>query len=108
MIWQQTYGGLGVDCSGLNQNGPQRLRYLNNLARAVGTIWEGLGSVVLLEEGVSLGDGVRVDVSNTYIILSMSFSASYLQIRVQVRSYCSTAMPACCSAPCHDDHGLTL
>ena len=49
MIWPQAYGGQGEECGGWNENAHHRLVYLNTESPVGGTIWEGLGSVTLLE-----------------------------------------------------------
>ena len=38
------------DGGGLNENGPNELRYLNTWYPVGGTVWEGLEGVFLLEE----------------------------------------------------------
>lgn len=43
-------------CGGLKDIAPNRLTYLNSWFSVSGTLWEGLGDVVLLEE-VSWGGG---------------------------------------------------
>ena len=42
MIWLQAYGGEGVECSGLNKDGPHRLKYLNAWFLESGTMKRGL------------------------------------------------------------------
>ena len=38
------------NCASWNENGPQRLKYLNAWSLVAGTVWEGLGGVAMLEE----------------------------------------------------------
>ena len=40
----------GGRCGGLNENGPHRLMNLNTRSTLGETVWEGLGSMALLEE----------------------------------------------------------
>lgn len=49
-----------TQCGDLNINGTQRLICLCNWLSVVGTVWEGLGDVALLKEGVSLGVGFEI------------------------------------------------
>ena len=50
-IWPQANGGQGMECGGLNKNGPHRLFYLNAWSKGSEPLkgLEGLGGVALLE-----------------------------------------------------------
>ena len=60
-----------MDCDGLDINGLNRLLYLNTWSPVTGSVWEGLGGVALLEEGVLLG--VDGELSEVHAIPGMSF-----------------------------------
>ena len=68
-------------CCGLNENGPHRLICLNAWSPVVGTVWEGLGVVALMEKVCHWGLGFEVSKA-LCLCLSLFFSTCYLWIRM--------------------------
>lgn len=50
ILWPRVYGGQGVECSGLNVNGPHRLMLYNTLSPTLRNVWEESKGVAFLEE----------------------------------------------------------
>jgi hypothetical protein len=90
-------------CEGLNESGPNRLRYLNTWSLVIRTIWKELAGVALLEEVCQGGRALGFQDST---LLALYFILVDQDIGAQLLPAPASCLSACSYAPRHDGHGL--
>ena len=89
-------------CGGLNENGPHWLICLSAWSLAGGTVWEGLGGVVLFGGGVSLELAFEVSGGfHGFVIYSVSVSCNNCGSKCELLA---TAPMPCLPASCQVPH----